>query len=153
MGIGRTARHSVRHFNCWITRHMWTGSKRSPGNRWQSLSRSSVTVPRFPGDYFQVTSSDSMISILETITKRLAEAWRSDEPTGRGHSHRCQCGRPVFFRNSLCLGCRTALGYEPELAKLLPLQPGAEAGTWIVHGQKEPTPQWRNCENFDGPSG
>jgi hypothetical protein len=27
----------------------------------------------------------NMASIFETITKRLAEAWKSEEPAGRGH--------------------------------------------------------------------
>ena len=62
-----------------------------------------------------------MLSIFEYVTNRLAEAWRSDQPTGRGHSYRCQCGRPVFFRNSLCLGCQTPLGYEPEDRQMLSL--------------------------------
>ena len=94
-----------------------------------------------------------MISIFETITKRLGEAWRSDVPTGRGHSYRCQCGRPVFFRNSLCLGCKVELGYEPVLAQVRALQPGPDAGTWILHGEKEPTPSWRRCGNYDSPAG
>src|SRR5262245_52534226 len=93
-----------------------------------------------------------MISIFEAISKRLAEAWRSEEATGR-RSYRCQCGRPVFFRNSLCLGCKTPLGFEPESGQVRALQPGAEANTWIVLGQKEPTPSWRNCENFDSAAG
>ena len=33
----------------------------------------------------------------------------------------CRCGRPIFFRNSQCLGCGTPLGYAPEARKLLPL--------------------------------
>ena len=69
-----------------------------------------------------------MISIFESITKRLAEAWRSEEPSGRGHNYRCQCGRPIFFRNSLCLGCKSVLGYEPELAQVRALAARAAAG-------------------------
>lgn len=94
-----------------------------------------------------------MNSIFEIITKRLAEAWRSEEPSGRGHSYRCQCGRPVFFRNSLCLGCKAALGYEPEMAEVRALQPGPEAGTWILHGQADAAARWRRCGNFDTPAG
>lgn len=94
-----------------------------------------------------------MISIFETISKRLAEAWRVDEPAGRGHSYRCQCGRPVFFRNSLCLACKTPLGYEPEMGQVRALQPGSEEGTWTLHGQAEAEPRWRRCGNFDSPAG
>ncbi len=35
----------------------------------------------------------------------------------------CHCGRPVFFRNSVCLHCGRALGYEPQAALLLALEP------------------------------
>ena len=73
-----------------------------------------------------------MFNIFESITKRLAEAWQSDEPSGRGHKYRCQCGRPVFFRNSLCLGCKSALGYEPELAQVRALEPGPQPDTWKI---------------------
>jgi hypothetical protein len=44
---------------------------------------------------------------------------------------RCQCGRPTFLRNSLCLACETQLGYHPEQATLLPLKPGPKPDTWV----------------------
>lgn len=94
-----------------------------------------------------------MFSIFESIAKRLAEAWRSEQPSGRGHSYRCQCGRPVFFRNSLCLGCNTPLGYEPELAQLRALKPGPEPDTWLLYDQQDAAPLWRRCGNFDTPAG
>src|SRR5678815_829806 len=94
-----------------------------------------------------------MINIFESITKRLVEAWKSDEPAGRGHNYRCQCGRAVFFRNSLCLGCKSVLGYEPELARVCALVPGPQPDTWRLHGQEESEQLWRRCENFDSPAG
>ncbi|MCE9557061.1 MAG: putative zinc-binding peptidase [Planctomycetes bacterium] len=94
-----------------------------------------------------------MIGIFEAISKRLAEAWRSEAPSGRGHSYRCQCGRPVFFRNSRCLGCNTELGYEPLQAQVRAIEPGPEEPLWRFHGQKEDSPLWRRCENFDSPAG
>jgi hypothetical protein len=51
-------------------------------------------------------------------------------PLLAGRNYHCQCGRPVFFRNSRCLACQTPLGYEPEHGLLLPLMPGPQAGTW-----------------------
>ncbi len=95
----------------------------------------------------------SITSIFETITRRLAEAWRSDQPSGRGQSFRCQCGRPVYFHNSFCLGCKTALGYEPGLAQVQALEPGPSPGTWTLDGQNEAAPLWRRCANFDSPAG
>jgi len=37
------------------------------------------------------------------------------ETRGVSRAYRCQCGRAVFFRNSVCLACKTPLGYEPYL--------------------------------------
>lgn len=94
-----------------------------------------------------------MFNIIESITKRLTEAWRADEPAGRGKSFRCQCGRPVYFRNSLCLACKTPLGYETESGQVLALTPGPQQNTWKLHSQKEDLPLWRRCANFDSPAG
>lgn len=38
----------------------------------------------------------------------------------------------MFFRNSTCLACGTALGYDPAQASLLPLMPGAGPDTWVA---------------------
>lgn len=38
-------------------------------------------------------------------------------------AYRCQCGRPVFLRNSQCLACRTPLGYVIERLGVVPLAP------------------------------
>ncbi|MBZ5676961.1 MAG: zinc-ribbon domain-containing protein [Acidobacteriia bacterium] len=40
--------------------------------------------------------------------------------------HTCRCGRPIFFRNSRCLGCDAALGYEPNAGVLRALDPGED---------------------------
>jgi hypothetical protein len=53
-------------------------------------------------------------------------------PTLAGRAYSCQCGFPVFFRNSACLNCGTPLGYDPEQARLLPLMQGGEPDTWVV---------------------
>jgi hypothetical protein len=92
-----------------------------------------------------------MANTFETITRRLVEAWRTDEPAGRGHSYRCQCGRPVFFRNSLCLACQTPLGYEPTSGKVWALEANPDSDTWRLHGQSDAS--WRRCGNLDSPAG
>lgn len=53
-------------------------------------------------------------------------------PTLAGRAYRCQCGSPIFFRNSACLACGKPLGYDPEQARLLPLMAGAGPETWMV---------------------
>ena len=93
-----------------------------------------------------------MANNFEQITQRLAEAWRTDELLGRSHSYRCQCGRPVFFRNSLCLGCQTPLGYEPASGQMGALQVGPEVNTWKLHGQNGAA-LWRRCANLESPTG
>lgn len=64
--------------------------------------------------------------------------------------YRCQCGRPVFFQNSLCLACGSPLGYEPELGKLVALQPGSAPDTWKVAGTRGSL--YRRCANLDSPA-
>ena len=94
-----------------------------------------------------------MLSIFETITKRLVEAWKSDEPSGRRSAFSCRCGRPVYFNNSLCLGCDSPLGFETELLEVRALTPGPDAGTWKVHEHADAEMSWKRCENFDSPAG
>ncbi len=94
-----------------------------------------------------------MLSFFEAITRRLAEAWKTDDSTGRPRTYRCQCGRPVYFRNSVCLGCKAELGYEPELAQVRSLVAGPAVGTWKLADQKGDAPLYRRCENFNTPAG
>ena len=68
---------------------------------------------------------------------------------------RCQCGRPVFFHNSLCLACATPLGYEPWLAQVVPLTPTPTLGggpqTWQVQGGRGRT--YGFCSNRERAAG
>lgn len=67
-------------------------------------------------------------------------------------AYECQCGRPVYLRNSQCLACGTALGYVIERLGVVPLTPGPEPETWAVHDDPQ-GPLWRRCANFDSASG
>jgi hypothetical protein len=93
-----------------------------------------------------------VFSIIESLAKRLAGS-RTEKTSDRGHSYRCQCGRPVFFRNSLCLGCNAPLGYEPEFGQVRALAPGPAPNTWRLHEQDTLAPLWQRCDNFDSPAG
>ena len=44
--------------------------------------------------------------------------------------YNCQCGNPIFFRNSSCLACATQLGYDSQLGLLIPLKEALIEGTW-----------------------
>ena len=68
-------------------------------------------------------------------------------------SYSCRCGRPVFFRNSLCLGCKSPLGYEPDLGQLFPLTPTNVSGSWrIWRTDKDDSKTYRRCGNLDSVS-
>ncbi|AIC19055.1 hypothetical protein C4K05_1996 [Pseudomonas chlororaphis subsp. aureofaciens] len=63
----------------------------------------------------------------------------------------CRCGQSLFFRNSQCLACSAALGYQPEQSRLSSLQPGPEVDTWLL----DVDPQaglFRRCANLDTPA-
>jgi len=62
----------------------------------------------------------------------------------------CQCGSPVFFRNSICLACGTPLGYAPDVARMLPLAPTELAEVW-VEWQTE-APRYQRCANLSLPA-
>lgn len=64
--------------------------------------------------------------------------------------YHCQCGRPVFFRNSTCLACNTPLGYHPEQARLMPLTPGPTPATWTEWGTEGPI--YQRCANLNTPA-
>ena len=65
----------------------------------------------------------------------------------------CRCGRPVFFRNSLCLGCNSQLGYEADLGQLFPLMPTDVTGLWrIWRTDQENSKTYRRCGNLDSVS-
>jgi hypothetical protein len=65
--------------------------------------------------------------------------------------YQCQCGRPIFFRNSQCLACGAPLGYEPELGRLGALQAGPSPDTWKLAGTRGGL--YRRCANLDSPAG
>lgn len=72
--------------------------------------------------------------------------WR---PLVRRIDH-CPCGHPIFFRNYLCLHCGRALGYEPDSATIMALEPvsnGADAA-WRKAGSPVSDRVYLRCANF-----
>ncbi|MCW1885955.1 putative zinc-binding peptidase [Luteolibacter flavescens] len=94
-----------------------------------------------------------MKTLAENIATRLTEGWRTADLPRRGRTYRCSCGRPVFFRNSVCLACGSMLGYEPERVDMRALLPGTIAGTWTLAGDEAPAQAYRRCANLDSPAG
>ncbi|MGI4777939.1 MAG: zinc-binding metallopeptidase family protein [Janthinobacterium lividum] len=66
-------------------------------------------------------------------------------------AYQCQCGRPVFLGNTMCLACQTPLGYVTERLGVVPLAPatfdGAESDTYTVYGDNRGH-AWRRCSNY-----
>ena len=58
-----------------------------------------------------------------------------------------QCGKPVFLRNSLCLNCGTAVGYEPERRTMVALTPTDTETVWELVGENGALVM--RCANLD----
>jgi len=67
-------------------------------------------------------------------------------------AYQCQCGRPVFLRNSRCLACQTPLGYVIERLGVVPLAPVADSEDFTVFGDERGL-RYRRCANFTSASG
>src|SRR5262245_23980901 len=86
-----------------------------------------------------------MNGLFSGLLGQLQESRSGGPRTAR--AFRCQCGRPVFFRNSLCIACNTPLGYIPELLELIPLEADTE-GTWRACGKPEGQ-RYKRCANYE----
>ena len=71
-----------------------------------------------------------MPPLFDILTQRLSHAQTRLPPATGGRVYRCVCDRPVFFRNSRCLGCSTALGYDSDLHRVIPVEPAGAPGEW-----------------------
>ena len=89
-----------------------------------------------------------MASLVQSLGDEIGSRWKHGGVLKRLRQHSrtfvCRCGSQVFYRNTLCLKCRTQLGYLPSETKLLPIDPGPEPGTWIADGGG---PLQRFCAN------
>lgn len=92
---------------------------------------------------------------LSNINPSISPGTQADLPSLVGRAYRCQCGCPVFFRNSTCLACGTPLGYDPVQARLLPLMPGPEPETWVewqAEGGAGNPAAYIRCANLQTPA-
>lgn len=74
-----------------------------------------------------------------------------------GRSYKCSnCGNPVFFRNTVCLKCQSALAYEPNLALMVAIVPIPESNEWRVVEKSNKADgeslAYRRCANFNTPA-
>ena len=91
-----------------------------------------------------------MKNLFEAVSQLMSSKGKARSVSSHSRSFRCQCGRPVFFSNSLCLACSTPLGYLPERAAVVPLTTGSAAGLWrVVDDERE----YKSCANLHTPAG
>lgn len=95
-----------------------------------------------------------MSTLFDAVTDRLAGQWRlhGARPL-HGRLFACRCGRQVYFRNSLCLGCLSLLGYEPGVMAVRSLENGPRPGTWRLAGEGPDSAAFKRCANFDSAAG
>jgi hypothetical protein len=94
-----------------------------------------------------------MRQFFDTLLRQLSARWKEPLDIAGTRAFRCDCGRPVYFRNSQCLGCGAALGFAPDLGEVRTLSPGeADPGIFTL-GAGEDGPRYRRCANFDSPAG
>jgi hypothetical protein len=87
-----------------------------------------------------------MSSLFDALLARISAQWKPRTTPARGRSYRCtRCGRQVFFRNSKCLGCGSALGYVPALGQVKTLAPAGEREFDLLEGPG----RYRRCANFE----
>jgi hypothetical protein len=92
-------------------------------------------------------------SLFDSLFDQLKRSWRKPHAPRSKRAFRCACGRPVFFLNSQCLGCKAPLGYEPMLGELRALQQGEKPETWQLTGNGNARSDYHRCANFHSAAG
>lgn len=91
-----------------------------------------------------------MQDALEALRQKLQEQWKKRDPRMRhNRRYKCSCDSHVFFDNTLCLGCASALGYLPDEGRVAALQPGPQEGTWVTAGRDDVL---KFCANRESPA-
>ncbi|MFL7965607.1 putative zinc-binding metallopeptidase [Pseudomonas kielensis] len=91
-----------------------------------------------------------MYRFFEQLSSRIAAPFMGDR-SRNSKVWPCRCGQSLFFRNSQCLACLAALGYQPEQSRLSSLQPAEQAGTWTLDADPQ-AGLFRRCANLDTPA-
>lgn len=91
-----------------------------------------------------------MYRFFEQLSSRIAAPFMGERSRNSKVWH-CRCGQSLFFRNSQCLACSAALGYQPQQSRLSSLQPGPQADTWLLDADPG-AGVFRCCANLDSPA-
>jgi hypothetical protein len=88
------------------------------------------------------------MSLFDLISRSLAQTHGTKRRAPlAARSYRCRCERPVFFRNSRCLGCDTELGFDPVSGTVRALVPGPADGSFVPFD--DPAVVLCRCANFE----
>ena len=94
-----------------------------------------------------------MKRLLPLLGRGLADVLGPGMRPQAPRNYRCRCGQPVFFRNSECLACGAALGFDPEALTLRSLLPAPQPSLWVdATAGGADAPLLQRCDNF-GPAG
>jgi len=70
-----------------------------------------------------------------------------------GRAYKCSCGNAIFFQNTVCLKCNSALAYEPNLARVVSIDPIPKTNEWKIRGKVTGERlAYRRCANLDTPA-
>ncbi len=113
--------------------------------RWKTGTAARTQHGKLRG-LFEVPTPGTALSSIPSISSSFGAAHPGSPnspvvphlPSLGGRAYRCQCGAPIFFRNSVCLACGTPLGYEPESTRLLPLMAASLPGSWKIWQAAQP---------------
>jgi hypothetical protein len=87
-----------------------------------------------------------MYRFFEQLSSRIAAPFIA-ETKRNSKVWACRCGQSVFFQNTKCLACAAPLGYLPEQARVVALEPAGEPGTWRVSEEADGA-LYRRCANL-----
>ena len=91
-----------------------------------------------------------MYRFFEQLGSRIAAPFASG-PSRNSKVWACRCGQALFFRNSQCLACSAALGYQPVPGRLTSLQPADSPETWWLDADPQ-AGAFVRCANLDTPA-
>ena len=80
-----------------------------------------------------------MDDVLDRLDKGLGTAQQrvAERVARHTRSYECRCGNRIFFRNTLCLACRSQLGYLPDEGRMVAVDPAPSPGTWRSEGRDD----------------
>jgi len=94
---------------------------------------------------------------MPDLLARLSRSWKGNRVVSaplKRRLFRCLCARPLFFRNSRCLGCGAEVGYDAEQATLLTLPADQQAAYRITtgRGRAQVERSYVRCANYTTPA-